>query len=267
MLASPRDERIPQSGLTLRRGRTVAAPFVVECPAHLECHLYQTIAFPKARSSSSERSPRSPWKKPALLTNCLSATTPLTRSSSSRAAGTRRSASHDKPRTLSRRTDHSSLPAATSEPKVLKRCQGGRLDGWVLSGPGTGRSGWGSEGDLQEAITACGEHKSGGRGQPLIPGCRSLTVHERGLRDPGRAVAMSLPAGPGAHPASRPRVAQATTCQTRWARAPRPTPAGWRTGRSAWPARVSPFRARRALLVSTGASHRWPARGDRRLDP
>ena len=25
----------------------VAAPFVVECPAHLECHLYQTIAFPK----------------------------------------------------------------------------------------------------------------------------------------------------------------------------------------------------------------------------
>lgn len=47
MLASPRDERIPQSGLTLRRGRTVAAPFVVECPAHLECHLYQTIAFPK----------------------------------------------------------------------------------------------------------------------------------------------------------------------------------------------------------------------------
>jgi len=54
----------------------------------------------------------------------------------------------------------------------MSRRQAPRWD-WVLSGPGTGRSGWGSEGDLQEAITACGEHKSGGRGQPLIPGCRS----------------------------------------------------------------------------------------------
>ena len=57
----------------------------------------------------------------------------------------------------------------------MSRRQAPRWD-WVLSGPGTGRSGWGSEGDLQEAITACGEHKSGGRGQPLIPGCRSLTA-------------------------------------------------------------------------------------------
>jgi flavin reductase (DIM6/NTAB) family NADH-FMN oxidoreductase RutF len=45
MVGSHRDERITESGLTLQRGRTVAVPFVVECPAHLECHHYQTVAF------------------------------------------------------------------------------------------------------------------------------------------------------------------------------------------------------------------------------
>ena len=29
----------------MQRGRTVAVPFVVECPAHLDYQHYQTVAF------------------------------------------------------------------------------------------------------------------------------------------------------------------------------------------------------------------------------
>lgn len=45
MLDSHGAERIARSGLTLGRGRTVAAPVVLECAAHMECRLVEWLEF------------------------------------------------------------------------------------------------------------------------------------------------------------------------------------------------------------------------------